>query len=60
MPFFSKRLEAATKDFQVCKFQFQVVPFRLHTVLHLLEYETKANFRCHCNSDRSIVCIYHF
>ena len=34
---FTTRLEAATKDFEVYKFQFQIAPLRLNTVLHLLE-----------------------
>ena len=34
---FTKRLEAATKDFEFCKFQFQIVLFRLNTSWHLFE-----------------------
>ena len=34
---FTKRLEPARKDFELCKFQFQTAPKRLNTVLHLLE-----------------------
>ena len=34
---FTKRLEAATKDLYSCKFQFQVVLFRLNAVLHVLD-----------------------
>ena len=33
----TKTLDATTNDFGVCKFQFQVVLFLLHTILNTLE-----------------------